>query len=291
VRHLTPENLLNERILLVGSTNAVSKKDLIETLSPILHNVPICLISVPLFAPTSQDQAITISMKYWPTVYKKSNPFGPHPSIISRAEEEIRQDVWKWMDIAAAAARQSKIACSGEEVGVVVVDRREGVARPIAVAGDARWVDWLRVGNGNVTAHAAMRAIAMVAGGLKLPDEPGEEDVLDTARANELIFRDQPRGVIEREYHNPVGAGEGYLCQNLEIYCTHEPCVMCSMAIVHSRFGKVVFGQRMPNTGGLYADSGLGHGLFWRKELNWTMLAWELAADGVDSKESFNGDA
>lgn len=68
----------------------------------------------------------------------------------------------------------------------------------------------------------------------------------------------------------------GYLCLDLEIYSTHEPCVMCSMAIVHSRFGRAVFRHRMSRTGGLCADGGLGHGLFWRKELNWTLLAWHL---------------
>jgi len=50
---------------------------------------------------------------------------------------------------------------------------------------------------------------------------------------------------------------------------------MCAMAIVHSRFGRLVFGKRMPATGGICADGELGHGLFWRKELNWTLLAWQ----------------
>jgi tRNA-specific adenosine deaminase 3 len=31
----------------------------------------------------------------------------------------------------------------------------------------------------------------------------------------------------------------------------------------------------MQQTGGLCADGDLGHGLFWRKELNWTMLGWQ----------------
>lgn len=61
---------------------------------------------------------------------------------------------------------------------------------------------------------------------------------------------------------------------------------MCSMAIVHSRFGRIVFGHRMKKTGGLCADGGLGHGLFWRKELNWTCLGWEWrVGEGQDEKE------
>jgi tRNA-specific adenosine deaminase 3 len=235
---------------------------------------------------------------------------------------------------------------SGEPVGVVIVERRNGVGRPVAVAGDARWIDWPCKGPGNVTAHAALRAIAMVAAGLKGIDEseqststssasatnPGGENApalqsicvgsnstlqLETEKiaaeqvikagveSNPLnsqeviwntkpdtdvtfmsggeekqaptgnIFQDTPILAGEKDYNDQSGTEAGYLCHDLEIYCTHEPCVMCSMAILHSRFGKTIFQHRMPKTGGMCSDGDLGHGLFWRKELNWTLLAWQ----------------
>ncbi|PKY02475.1 hypothetical protein P168DRAFT_271743 [Aspergillus campestris IBT 28561] len=107
----------------------------------------------------------------------------------------------------------------------------------------------------------------------------------------------------------------GYLCTDLDVYLTHEPCLCCSMGLLLSRFRAVIFprGGRM-RTGGLasepcigpvaVADSGEGgdneggegedkgdvgsgkeegnenerlyYGLHWRKELNWRALGFEF---------------
>jgi tRNA-specific adenosine deaminase 3 len=308
-----------ERLLVVGATSVISKGDIIEVLSAVLNNPIIFSLPAPLLAPTSQEQATLWSSRYWPTVYKKTNPFGPHPSIVSRAELEIRDEAKKWMGLATEVARQAGTTGSGEAVGVVIVERKNGVARPVTVAGDARWLDWPCSKQGNVTAHAALRAIAMVSEGLRLRDEtkktqlttiegtridvgePGEgqhgqkslknspsgspigEDY-ETDKDAPSIFRDRPLLEVEKSHYDTSGDEDGYLCHDLELYCTHEPCVMCSMAIVHSRFGRVIFERRMPDTGGLCADGKLGHGLFWRKELNWTLLAWQWADSSVIGK-------
>jgi tRNA-specific adenosine deaminase 3 len=342
----TADEVGKELFLIVGSTNIISSATVTEELSSIVYDAVIFSIQVPRLAPTSQGQATLWSSQYWPTVYKKSNPFGPHPSIVSRAQQEIQSDVQKWMDIASEVARQGKLTGSGEEVGVVVVERKNGIGHCVAVAGDARWMAWPSKGAGNVTAHAAMRAIAMVADQLKMVDESEEsastvstlavqplvktvstdqsnctdlawtveretekiaaEKVVQTgAESSTLdsraviwntkrdtdvifmyaepekqvdaanIFQDKPVLAAEKDGPDLSGMVAGYLCHELEIYCTHEPCVMCSMAILHSRFGKVIFQNGMPRTGGMCAEGDLGHGLFWRKELNWTLLAWQ----------------
>ena len=105
----------------------------------------------------------------------------------------------------------------------------------------------------------------------------------------ESVFAVQPRTDVERALFERDDnlSPNGYLCVDLEIYLTHEPCVMCSMAILHSRFNRVVFARRMPGSGGMTADErGVGHGLFWRPtELNWKFLCWEFVEDEAEDDE------
>jgi len=204
------------------------------------------------------------------------------------------------MALATYAAQEAQKERFGEAVGAVIVRREAGKSHPVCLAVDARWKGIEpRTGPGNVTAHAAMRAIGMVA--QKLKGVHSGEHKFDSASGQSVevtendIFMDQPLTAPETSIYNAHQiAADGYLCHNLEIYLTHEPCVMCSMAILHSRFGRIIFGQRMPLTGGICAETnadqgsdgklGLGLGLFWRKGLNWSLLGWQwVSEEAADS--------
>lgn len=243
-------------------------------------------------------------------MYRKTNPFGPHPVMVSKAEEEISADgnVERCMELAKRVAREAKEHICGEKIGCVIVERPPNKPLEIvAVAGDARYssphgADYVHP---NVMSHAVMRAIGMVARkrvrlAAKKPEDLDEGmATLDLNRPTKTPPANAPRSVQESLLDYPLTTLEqnafdldnivanGYLCVDLEIYLTHEPCMMCSMAILHSRFARCIFAQRMPKTGAMCADDGLGYGLFWRPELNWKLLCWEVpkTEDEADSHE------
>ncbi|KAL9006887.1 MAG: hypothetical protein Q9188_000342 [Gyalolechia gomerana] len=293
--------------LLISSTTSIPFSTLYTFLASLFPaQIPdIQTIPVPRYPPTSSLQAQEWSDRYWPTVYKKHNPFGPQPSTIAKAEADMASRVGHWMSLALKAGNQAEKTGMGLSVGAVVVEK----GKPVALAGDGRWVGQKfgrpdgDEGTGNPMAHTVMRAIGIVARkrrdliaqqSASAGGEAGQKGLKDTERRNGVHFLDKPNTDLEREvYEGDFIEAGGYLCLAMEIYVTHEPCVMCSMAILHSRFGRAVFGQRMSKTGGMCADAdnehppydgdvegngmrrGLGYGLFWRQELNWRFLAWQ----------------
>lgn len=290
--------------IIVGSEHHLSRDHIVASLARVeglgagvfLRSIP-----VPLVAPTSQFQAALWSQQFWPTLYRKNNPVGPHPSMITRTTDDISDDAAIWMKLAHQVAEQGRDAGCGEPIGACVVHRAGGKAKVVALAADTRWYQRQELGGsdkGNPAGHAVLRAISMVAQKL-VRAEQREPDSTTSQDSHFSIFQDEPvlpdeLAVFDVEHPSP----NGYLCHDLELYVTHEPCVMCSMAILHSRMGKVVFRHRMPPTGGFCAGDhangeggndkawgsrpkrGLGLGLFWRRELNWSLLAWEWESGG-----------
>lgn len=287
-------------------------KDHVELFSPLEPSIR--EVSVPVFAPTSATQAAEWSEKYWPTIYKNTNPYGPHPAFVRRAELELvaGSDVDQYMDLARYVATENACRNVGIEVGTVIVERVSGTkkARVVSVAGDARYTglhgnDNSTLSSGdsrasprNMMGHAALRAISMVAQKRRVIAQLIDEAAA-TRNENPNLgqpamdaepepFASSPLCDLEGQYVTASDnlSPNGYLCLDLEIYLTHEPCVMCAMAILHSRFSRVVFEKRMPNTGALCAeDTSLGHGLFWREQLNWKFLAWQWQPSSPSEEE------
>ncbi|KAA8894679.1 cytidine deaminase-like protein [Sphaerosporella brunnea] len=266
----------------------------------------VSIITVPANMPTSQEQSDLWSKKYWPVVYKRGNPFGPHPSLVENTQMKLTR-AHEYMEIAWKVAHEVADIGIGHRCGAVVVNPDTGDV--IAAAGDARsrtnesgWCYPL--------AHPVMRLVEMVAqkrlkrGEVVSPNNPitplteTERKYLNSESMESLDGREaqkEAQKAAQKEDQKEAqkesktdGTSEdasppmaNYLCHNMHIYLTHEPCVMCSMALLHSRVGIVVFQHRMVNSGALVSefDGGLGHGLFWRPDLNWKYLTWQWQND------------
>lgn len=343
----------------------------LATIDDIRDDIFVAEVPIPLLAPTSQVQANMWSQQFWQTVYRKSNPLGPHPSTISRTESTVSRDASIWMTLAHQIAKKSQKAGFGEPIGAVVIKRTipggkhekktitnkavsvtsngEGTGvtddvenveaadmapddgmndnkqmddcksetltqdisaykeeakettQIVAIAADARWHQQEKTGRtGNPMAHAALRAISMVAQKLVRAEQrpQNEPQIMEFEAFQDKPLLNDEQIVFNADHPCP----DGYLCHELELYLTHEPCTMCAMAILHSRMGRIVFRHRMPLTGGMTSEDrgydacsgstvcegspcggGKGLGLHWRKELNWTLLGWEWEADSTEA--------
>ena len=281
-----PSNLY----FLVCRTNIISLQGLEDILSGYIStNAPkleTCIhhISIPLQPPNSEDQARAWSRQFWPTVYKRSNLLGPQPAFVERAQEEISKQASHSMSLAWAVALEGKAAGLGETVGAVVIS--EG--GPVVVAVDGRYApNAVSTGNDstskkgdNSLAHSVLRAIGLIA-----QKRQSQSQEPRTSRANPS-FKDYTMTPLEDHFFQASVLPEnGYLCVDLDIYLTHEPCIMCSMALLHSRFRRVIFEKSMPKTGGLHSTDD-GYGLWWRDELNWKMLCWRWQDDNKQNDAS-----
>jgi tRNA-specific adenosine deaminase 3 len=262
---------------------------LFEPLFPVIRTIP-----VPLYAPTSATQAAEWSSKYWPIVYKNTNPYGPHPALVARAGLELsaNHQADSYVSLAHDVGKESFKSGNGLSIGAVIVERdAKSETKVVAVAGDLRYCGLMSDTNkrqaNNPMGHAVMRAIGMVAEKRRSMDTPSSPSNAKSHGPDPFVTL--PLTDLEKNYFevpdNHVPGG--YLCLDLELYLTHEPCTMCTMAIMHSRFARVVYECALPKTGALNAEAdSLGYGMFWRDQLNWKMLCWQWQADETNDHEA-----
>ena len=306
--------------LLIPPPLPLNSEDIITVLRPNIHSESLPIIRttlVPLDPPTTVEQATLWSEQYWPCTFNPASQTiqkAPPLRILRTTQVELDKpaNLKSYFSLAERAAAECADGAPGRKVGAVIVDPEK--QEVIAVAGDARWYrqphdpmtaenHHHKLAEGRPEHHALMRAIAMVAE--KEAQRRNDNENPSNTAAEEHTINLSGRAVtsFERLYaqaphsrNNPNQSSQpglptpqsatrpdAYLCNGLDVYLTHEPCVACSMAMIHSRFRVCVFRRRMPKTGGLCAEKddigsdgkGLGYGLFWRRELNWRVLTFQ----------------
>lgn len=304
---------------------------------------------IPLQPPLSAAQAEKWTKELWPVTFNPAAPRGmvaPPPQLLRHVMQSIAGSSsgpgpGYYISLARKVAREAEESGRGRGVGCVVVDATGSSSKPVivAVAGDARYAYPCPVQQDteeesspqrpNIReqekrgpeSHATMRAIEMVASQLRAASSSEHEQ----SSAGKPPTLTPPLTPLESEYYNTShrSAGDadaasvpGYLCTNLDLYLTHEPCLSCSMGILLSRFRAVVFARKgRLSSGGLASEEVPNnsssrekqdsapdahaqtpqeagdeekmsnqrqrnyYGLHWRKELNWRALCFEFVED------------
>ncbi|XP_068102881.1 probable inactive tRNA-specific adenosine deaminase-like protein 3 [Hyperolius riggenbachi] len=222
------------------------------------------LVSVPS-RPARNHKEQQVWAGVWPSTYHAK------PRTVNLEEgsngkgvsEEEKLRIGSHMHRALEAARWNQ-ARGGKGIGAVVVDRESG--NVLAVGTDQTGEEQ------GPLLHACMVAIDLVArqqdGGVYdclvgLETEP-EHTVCNVTREEEEHTGDEKQNRKRTKEDSSEKGEVPYLCTGYDIYVTHEPCVMCAMALLHSRVSCVYYGCSSP--GGalgtfyrLHCSPGLNH--------------------------------
>lgn len=202
------------------------------------------LVKIPASPPLTRPQFEKAS-KHWPTSFHEDKLITSALSgqLFTATQKAKIQD---YMTVAVQAAE------SGQErgmdaVGAVIVDPES--EQIVAVSHDCK--------NGSHPLHhAVMVCIDLVAYG-----QGGGAYNYDKYPACQFSSQESPRNsckdVDTKESSRP------YICTGYDLYVTREPCVMCAMALVHSRISRVFYGTAS-------ADGALGskYKIHCEKDLN-----------------------
>lgn len=174
------------------------------------------VVKVPARPPLTRPQ-FELASKHWPTSFHEDKQV----TVALRGElfsppQKARMHMY--MTSALTAAKAGNELGMGA-VGAVVVD--PVMERIIAVGHDCRRDHPLH--------HAVMVCIDLVA-----RSQGGGCYTFDQYPA--CTFTSLTSDSVQKASSQP------YICTGYDLYVTREPCVMCAMALVHSRIGRVFYG-------------------------------------------------
>lgn len=190
------------------------------------------IVKVPRYPPLTRGQ-YEDSIQYWPVTFHENKRIKHliNKSFFTNKEvANIEQNMYK-------AVKCAKLGLESKQfpIGAIIVDPRDNEV--IAASYDSRQ-------NDHPLKHAVMLCIDLVAhsqgGGMW--SSPKDIHLLEKGDNGELTEENMKCPAYKKLSSEQSASDMCYICTGLDLYVTHEPCVMCAMALVHSRIGRVFYG-------------------------------------------------
>jgi len=249
------------------------------------------LVSVPGRAPRTRDQWEEWNA-LWPIAWQKPNSHLAVPLEAPCAEDVTEMKRWmrRCVDEArVAGATNAAIVVDPSGPGTVIA-RGLDETRGWRCNGGGNGRRCNGGGNGHPLRHCALVAIDDAAR-RDAETYPGGEDEKNirsttapeatTARRLE-VGEKRRRGETLSASEMTETLGRPYLCTGYDAYLVREPCVMCAMALTHSRVRRVIFGAGSPGNGAL---GGGKHSLHGQRTLNhhYQVYTFGLSGEEMDN--------
>ncbi|KAF9481206.1 hypothetical protein BDN70DRAFT_912372 [Pholiota conissans] len=230
----------------LGHLKRIRKHDATTTLllstEPEAPDVPPDLnLPAPYLLPVPTSSALTLpsltlKSALWPTMYTPRRKDEPEPW--TRAKLKWAWDAMKrTFDRAIEAQTENELPIAALIPEPFSIARGEGVQPQISlppfIASDTRR------STSHPLRHAAINAVRKLA---DYQASNGQDSDISTPKASL-----QEKSTESEETSRN---GSNYLLTDRTFFITHEPCIMCSMALLHSRVKEVVYLYPMPRTGG-----------------------------------------
>ncbi|KAI0264013.1 cytidine deaminase-like protein [Gloeopeniophorella convolvens] len=230
-------------------------------LPPALDLAPPYALRVPRSAALT-PASLALKNALWPTVYAPRRKGEPEEWARARAR-------WACAAMARVVAEGRAAAATGElPIASYVPAPPEDPSAPSYLARDTR------VSASHPLRHSVLNVVRALA----------DSTTSASTSASSLPVSPSP----SPSPGAPTKSGQHYLLTSRTLFTTHEPCLMCAMALLHSRVKEVFFLVPRPRTGGCGGAAcvpkleGVNHRFAIAR---WKAGAGGVGADGLDVDE------